>query len=179
MGVLRAIGNVVHLPPLERSTAAGQALARGDYAEARAQYERAVSHWRTLRLRIGAADSLMDVASVALRQSDPGGALTAVREAVAIYASVGNRDRQAQCASFAAAVAALHDEWEHAATLLGAADALWRPYWTNAWHRRMEDEYHRLLPLTRAQLSSAEFDAAWEAGQQMTVRQVTADILTM
>jgi tetratricopeptide (TPR) repeat protein len=175
---LSTLGDMYY-PVQEHWLLGAQAMDKGEYAEARALCEQLVAYARALRDPVELADGLLGLAQVALRQGDEAGTVAAVREAVLLYYKVGNLDRPGQCASFAAGVARLRGDLRRAATLLGAADALWRPYQDNPFRPNMDAEYVRLRPLVRAELAPADFNAAWAEGQQMTVRQVMADILDM
>jgi non-specific serine/threonine protein kinase len=175
---LRTLGNIYH-GVWEQALLGWRAWERGDYAAARLQHEHRVTYARALRDPIELADDLMGLADVALRQEDAAGVPAAIQEAGAIYFKVGNLDRLGQCAALAAAVAFTHGELNRAAMLLGAADTLWRPHQNDPGHIDIEGEYHRLLPLVRAAMNSAEFDAAYAEGQKMIVRQVMDEIAAM
>jgi non-specific serine/threonine protein kinase len=152
------------------------ARAQGDHPAARALLEESLAIRRDVGYRRPLADSLRGLAEVAHEQGDPAAARGLYREAVAILRDLGDRTELAAVLEGFAALAAGAARPEQAVRLAGAAAALRSALGTRP-SRTRQAEVDRWLEPARSDLSDPAFDAAWAAGQAMTLEQAVADAL--
>jgi predicted ATPase/DNA-binding CsgD family transcriptional regulator len=151
-------------------------LARclGDYAPARQAYEESMAMLREV-------DAERDLASVMhnlghsllhLGQVEPARAL--FEQSLASHQVPQNREGLAECLIGFAALAILDDQLAEGARLLAAATAHARQHVTSRWAAtRLEHEHY--VELARSGLGETQFQAAQEAGQNLSLEQAVAE----
>ena len=153
---------------------------QGDLTASRTLWEQALAIFRALYNPNRCAHALVELGAVAVRQGDTTAALPMVKECLQSFYRLGTLERVGESVAVAAGAAHLRGDAGHATTLLSAADALWSRARQLALYRNdVRAEYERLLPLVRAALAPAEFEAAWAAGQGMTLDEVVATVMAL
>jgi non-specific serine/threonine protein kinase len=152
------------------------ALQGGDYAQAQAMFEESVALCRAADNKLGAAEWLIQVATVALHQSDDARAQAALGECLALSRDLGHDGAIAEGLVIAAGLAGAHSHWEHAATLLAAADTILERFHllSHVVDPSNYTEYTRRVAAVRARLSEQSFASAWATGRAMTQVQAIA-----
>lgn len=153
-------------------------LARfeGDYALAKALYEEA----RVLGQKLGVAkydlaNQLCGLGYCYLRQGNQERAAGCFKESFALQKEQGiTTSLIAQCVAGLGGVAAAKGQSVRAVQLLGAAKSVIAAFEANGDYLELVDlaEYDRDLAIARIQLDEATFNAAWEAGWQMSLEEV-------
>jgi len=87
-----------------------------------------------------------------------------------LFNEIGDNDGLTECLERFAMLANAHANFRRAAQLFGAASVLRKEAGTSLMPAE-RSEYDTELSATRAQLGTATFDAAWQAGQAMTLDQ--------
>jgi DNA-binding CsgD family transcriptional regulator len=150
------------------------ARADGDVERAAGYYEESLALFRKLRHRKRTALVLHNLGAVTAHRGDPRQAAAYFAEGFAQQAEHGDRRAMACCLMGLAGMIGRLGQPERAARLLGAAQVLVedRGVVFEAIDRR---DHERYLADVRGQLGQAAFEAAWQAGHQLTVEQVIAE----
>ncbi len=159
----------------------------GQYAQARPVLEERLRIWRELDNPHGVAWGLNALGYVALRQNDWQQATARFAESLALWRDLGETDGMATCLAGLAEVATAAGQLARAARLLAATLAL-----LEASNARLEETFWDPLagyPITgqavierhvadmRAAMGASAFEAAWAAGQALTLEQAVVDAL--
>jgi non-specific serine/threonine protein kinase len=154
------------------------ALQRGHHSEAREALEEAVAAARRGGLRTFAANAMIDLAALSVREGDLAQASEQVRECISEFYRVGIIGRIGGCLSVAAGIAQLRSDLPLAARLLGKAAAIRRDYATHGiLEFEVYREYEYRMPLVRTAMEPAAFDYAFAEGQQMPLHQAVEYVL--
>jgi predicted ATPase/DNA-binding SARP family transcriptional activator len=160
---------------------------QGQYAQARPVLEERLRIWRELDNPQGVAWGLNALGYVALRQNDWQQATARFAESLALWRDLGETDGMATCLTGLAEVAIAAGKLARAARLLAAILAL-----LEARNARLEETFWDPLagyPITgqavlerhvadmRAVMGAGAFEAAWAAGQALTLEQAIAEAL--
>jgi tetratricopeptide (TPR) repeat protein len=137
---------------------------QNDYASAYTLHQESLALYRALN-EIGG----MAIASSHLGKLDEAQARQA--ESLRLFDEVGDKDGLAECLERFAMLANANANFRRAAQLFGAASVLRKEAGT-VLALAEQAEYASELSATRAQLDTATFDAAWQAGQAMTIDQM-------
>lgn len=152
------------------------ALDQGDNTAAQAHYEDSLVLRRSLGDAWAIAESLTNLARVTLELGDEERAAALARESVDLLRDLGDKRSLADCVTALAAVRVRQGQPEQAARLWAAAQTLLREGGATlepcvcAWNERW-------LATGRAQVSAANWQAAWMAGVAMTPEQAVAEAL--
>ncbi len=150
------------------------ALTQGDYAVAQKLLAESLTLQREGGAKAGMALSLNYLGRVALAQGDPAAARTYFAESLMLFHELGIKRDMARNLVGWASLALAQAQPQRAAKLSGAVAAL-----LDATGTRLEElertVYDDTLTALRAQLDDATFNAAWQAGQQMTLEQSIAE----
>lgn len=152
------------------------AFARGDDAAAQAAFEESIAITSAANNRSAVADWHVQLARVALRRGDHAQAYTSVALCVQTFLDVWNMEALADTLVIAADLARLVDDAVRAATLLGAAEQIYREF-----HFRRDlvegshaDYLQQCIDTVQASLGQAAFASAFAAGQLLGVRDAAA-----
>jgi non-specific serine/threonine protein kinase len=150
------------------------AVAQGDNAAARDYLEQGLAIDPAQRSPQHYAELLLERSALAARQGEAA-ALPMLRECLTALYKADDLKWVSQAVAVAAEVALRCGDGVRAARLLGAADGLWQSLPMHIYYKMdYHSECERLLPLVRAALPSAEFEAAWATGERMTLEQAVA-----
>jgi tetratricopeptide (TPR) repeat protein len=152
------------------------AQAAGDWAQARALHEEGLAIRRALGERRETIQSLCELGDVTLAQGDVTHALSLYAEALRISQELDIKIGFARGLGAMAKIACLQQQWERAARLFGAADALHKTIGAPLPPPFQRDVDKHLATL-RQSLDEATFYACWNAGRDMTPQQAVADAL--
>jgi predicted ATPase/class 3 adenylate cyclase len=152
----------------------------GDVALRQADDERAQSYFvesaillRKLKDKMLLTASLRRLGQFALNRSDYDEAAKLCKESLNLNWQVGDREGVAACLAALGEVALSRRQIIRAVQLFGAVEFL-----LDSIHSKLllndHVAYHRNIAALRAQLSAADFNAAWAAGRQMTMEQAVA-----
>lgn len=136
----------------------------GDCDTARSLCEESLAMHREMGEKRNTALALHTLGAVALCQGDGRAGRSYCRESLLIYWEVGDRRGVADSLELLAAIAASLMEWERAARLLGAAEALRRTIGAPLPPGR-QPEHERTIMAVREASGEQSFAAAWTAGQ--------------
>ena len=142
---------------------------RGDLGRAAALLDEALALRGALGDRHGAAHSLANLGYVAYAQGDYERAMAFYDEALALWREVGTKVNLAESLENFALIAAMTGEPERAARLLGAAEALRVQIGVPVPPNDRDDSYGPSVAAARAQMTEADFEAAWEAGRALSL----------
>ncbi len=155
-------------------------LELGDYAQARACLEESIGISRTAGESNRIYIELIDLGLVGLCQGDVALARQAIHECIPYHYKVDNLERVAQVMGLAAGMAQSQGKLVTAAQLLAAVAAMRKAYATHGlFERELFWDSDRRLPVVRSLLPSPEFDAAWDYGQQLAIKDAIALALTV
>ena len=143
---------------------------QGDYVLAFTLLQDSHATFRALDEKSGTAIASGNLGHVALRLGKLDEAHAWQAESLKLFAAVGDKDGLTECLERFAMLANASANFRRAAQLFGAASALRKEVGTSLPPAE-QAEYHRELSTTRAQLDAATFEAAWQAGQVMTMEQ--------
>ncbi len=156
------------------------ALRQGDYPQAKALIEKGLRLREEMGNKSGIAWSLQNLGHLAQRQSEPSQAAALFEESLSLFSALGNKMGIAECLEGLAGVAAVEHSAGRAAAgavravrLFAAADSL-RALASTPLPPYRRADIDRDLTAARARLDEAEFTAAWEAGQAMSLTQSVA-----
>lgn len=165
----RELGDVL-IEALVTSSLAELARASGDYQRARRLYMTSLGLAQEAGGRWDFAVILHNLGKVALAMADPVEAQARLKESLGHFNEIGSQSGAAYCLAALGEAAVQMEDWERAATLFGASDAL-----LNSLGLVMErvDRAGRdaALEQARDRLGPAAFEAAWEAGQRLSLEQ--------
>jgi predicted ATPase/class 3 adenylate cyclase/Tfp pilus assembly protein PilF len=148
------------------------ALARRDYAQARSVIEEALELSRRADDSRGVFYGVGNLGHVAAREGRFEEALQLLREALLI-GQQQDVQSEADALQEVAAVAAAQSYYEHAAAMLGAADAL-REGTEAAQEFVAKALREETLSILESNLEADQLTAAWQRGRAMTLEQVVA-----
>ena len=158
-------------------TLAGVAFFQGNYPQAVAYSEESLALYRGLGSVHGVASVLGGPLGRALLElGDRERALTVFSESLVMSQRVGNMWYVVSALEGLAGVATARRDWEHAARVFGAVEALTAASGiaSRPAHRAANE---RLLATIRTHLDASEFAAAWDAGTALSLEQVIAQAL--
>jgi predicted ATPase len=121
----------------------------------------------------GTAKILLRLGDLARKNADEAAALSHYRESLLLYQTLDDREGQLRCLDHLAVLAGSHAP-ERVARLLAATTAL-RADMGAELDPLEREERERLMAALRADLGEEAFTAAWNAGQQLTLEQATAE----
>lgn len=154
------------------------ALQREDHRRARALLEETLPILRRYDDRWARAMSLTLLGHVELTAGDSARAAALFAEGAALYRAIGNPLYVPWCLEGLAGVAAARGEWEGAARLAGARDAL-RSQLGLGVPPASPAAYARMLARSREALGDDAFALAHEGGQLLAPDQAMAEIVVM
>lgn len=149
------------------------ARIQGDYEQARMYYERSEAIFRETADVEDHNRLVHSLGYIALYQGDLETAGRRFHESLQVFRELGNRRGIAECLAGLARLALRQGEPVRAAKLLGSAVANLHSAGADWWPAD-QVEYRASLEAIRAALPGAEFDAAWKAGEAMTLDQAIA-----
>ena len=149
------------------------AQLRGDYAQATQMHTDSLDRFQQLNLQLGRALAMLGLGQTALGQHDARRSTAFLHDALKLLIDLGDRVGIAWCLAGLAGAAVLDEAPLRAARLWGAAEALRQSIGCRpAPAGRATRE--QLMAAARAQLGDSAFDAAWAAGQTLTLEQAVA-----
>ena len=152
---------------------AAAARMSDDTVSAAKYYEYTLATYAAQEDREGVAGELMNLGCVHLHRDDPDWALRLFKESIAVYRSLKSELGLAFNIGGLAGVAAERHEGRRAAQLFGSMDAAMRRL---AVVLDPDDQLDRdrYFAMARSQISSMAFDAAYAAGQAMSISDALA-----
>jgi len=152
---------------------AASARMQGDYRRAAELYAQTSALYRERGNELGIAEEHFNMGYVTLRLGELQRSAGHFEDSIAFYRARGNESMVAACLGGLGGIALARGKPEMGATLLGRADAI---------NRRLgvvldpDDklEVDRDVAAARADLGGERFDAAWAAGQAMSVEEAIA-----
>jgi non-specific serine/threonine protein kinase len=144
------------------------AQAQGDDAKARALCEEALPLARAVEDKVQLMHMLGGIGHAARQQGDYGRARVLYQESLALRQEGRNTHAIAQSLEDFAGLAGRQQQWERAARLLGAAEAVCADLGT-ALPVAMAAEYWRTVRGARSALGEEAFAAAWAAGRALSL----------
>ena len=151
-------------------------LAQGDLAQARPALEDALAHLRRQGMTFGVIRTLLALGHTRFEQGDVAGAEALYREGLALSREMPLLTVVTIGLDGLAMVAAATGQPLRAAQLWGATEAL-RDVTGEARWAVFQSAYDRALTAAHAQVSDADWTAAWAAGRALTPDQATAEAL--
>ena len=143
---------------------------QNDYLSAYALHQESLAIYRALDEKCGMAIASGNLGHVAMHLGRLEEARVWQAESLQLFYEVGDNDGLTECLERFAMLANASASFRRAAQLFGAARVVRKEAGTSLPPAE-QAEYDRELNVTRAQLETATFDAAWQAGQAMTVEQ--------
>ncbi|HEV2072325.1 MAG TPA: LuxR C-terminal-related transcriptional regulator [Thermomicrobiales bacterium] len=128
---------------------------------------------------LGAIRSLRDRGDVARDQGDYTASLAYYRECLTLMGDRGDRRIVVDALLGSALAAAVWDQPERAARLVGAADAIADRFGATATVATDQAAHTRVLALIRASMEEQEFETAWTIGREQDVGKAIAEVLAM
>jgi hypothetical protein len=153
------------------------AVTRGDYASARAMYERRLAACREIGWKRDEAYSLLLLADLASRDGDCRAARELCIQSLTLQRELGDRRRIAACLERLAEVARSDGAVVRAVRLLGAADTL-RETIGAPVQPIDRAGYDRCCIALRSTLGDEAFSATWAEGYAMPLDQAIAYALS-
>jgi class 3 adenylate cyclase/predicted ATPase len=144
------------------------AYTQGDYATARALQKESLALKRTRGDKRGITTSLINVGNLAIEQNDSALAQATYLESLGLSNEMGDKKNIVYNLSGLAAVAILLGDLPRAVRLAAVAETL-RLNLGAGWEPIEGRIYDRTLAAAKAALSEEVFNAAWNAGKQMTL----------
>ena len=157
------------VPAANANPLAEIALARGDLPTARRYADEAVA----LTKGVGQATALVARARVAIAQDEPEQAERDAHDALAVAVAVGAHIPTPDALECLAAVTDAAGGHQHAARLLGAADAL-RHAMGIVRYKVYDAGYQTMITSLRDGLGDSEFETAWTEGAALTLDEAIA-----
>jgi non-specific serine/threonine protein kinase len=149
---------------------------QGDYQKAQLAYEEALELHRAIGERMGAAYTAFRLGYVAVCRNNYAQAAARFADSLEIYRASTERLGVASCLSGCAELQRAQGRQEEAVRMLAFVDGLLQS--SQCKLRYVERvEYERTLATSRAQMDEATFNAAWQAGREMTLEQAMASAL--
>jgi predicted ATPase/DNA-binding CsgD family transcriptional regulator len=161
------------LKPYVLTLLAQMRLLQGDLALAQVWFEESLVLVREVGDREGAIEPLLCLARVALDQDDPTTARRRYQEVLTILHQMGSQQFLAACLEGLAGLEARQGAPRYAARLWGAAEVL-REAIGMPMHPVERASYEQATALTRTQLDTQRFHAAWAEGRGLTPEQALA-----
>ena len=153
------------------------AQRRGDEAEASALMHEALSLSRQIGFLWGTAISLNRLGRLARHRADYMQAAERFRESLAIWRELGDHWRMSRALIDLADVASANHHFEHAARLLGAAQAINESI--GASESFVDDTARlRAIAVVTERLDASSLTEAWEAGRAMSWDDAIAEAMT-
>lgn len=149
------------------------AYEKGDYRTARARLNESVEIWRNAGVGSGTAQVLASLARLSRAEGQQDLAAEYARESITAAHEAGSLTELDLGLSVAAALSSDEEDFETAAKLLGAADALRGPTGQMAAPFVIEED-RRLSSTVRKAIGSSPFDEAFATGQSMGHREAVA-----
>jgi tetratricopeptide (TPR) repeat protein len=149
------------------------ARVRGDYALARTYYVESEALLRSSRDQGDLARLIHSLGYVALHEGDYEQAEARFRESLVMFRKLGNKRGIAECLAGLAGLGVRQGRAQWGAGLLAAAQARLRASHASWWPAD-RGEVERNRAAIRAALGEAEFEAAWLAGEKMSLEQAIA-----
>jgi predicted ATPase/DNA-binding CsgD family transcriptional regulator len=175
LGHVRAVGDDDAIAAL-LGNLGNVAFFRGDHARAVARSEESLALYRALGSVHGAASVLSTLGRALLELGDHERALAVLDEGLILSQQVGNKWYTITALLGLAAAATARREWESAARLFGAVEALAE---ASGIAMRPADRAanERNLAAVRAHLAEPEFVLAWNASRAMSTEQIITEAL--
>jgi tetratricopeptide (TPR) repeat protein len=155
-------------------------LYRGDYTVAGKLLQESLTLFRDVGNQMGVAHGTHSLADLALHQGSYARAAKLVSDSLSMSQSFlgnfSNREFSVARLLIVGKLAFAHQDYEEAARLYGAAEAL-RDQSGYLLEPLPRTEYEEAIALVRAQLDPAVFEAAWAEGQAMTEAEVVTSAL--
>ncbi|RPJ42208.1 MAG: hypothetical protein EHM21_13105, partial [Chloroflexi bacterium] len=149
------------------------ARTQRDYQQAQDYYEKSESLFR----KLGDIDDhnrlIHSLGYIALYKGDIEAAAQRFHESLRVFRELGNRRGIAECLAGIARLSLMRGKPILSATLLSAATVIIHADGADWWPAD-QVEYRQSLSDIQSALSKADFDAAWKAGQVMTLEQAIA-----
>jgi tetratricopeptide (TPR) repeat protein len=152
---------------------AGIDLYQGDAVAAHRRWDEALALLRDVGDLRELANSLDDMGRLAQRHGDHARALAWHWESLTLHVQIGTERDIATALEALACLATRREEWLCAAQLFGAAAARFATF-ERPLDPPLRPVHDHLVGVTRAQLSTEVFTAAWAAGEAMTVEEAVA-----
>jgi predicted ATPase/DNA-binding NarL/FixJ family response regulator len=150
----------------------------GETTTAKNLYGESRTHFRELGDRQGEALATYGLARIAQQMGDDSDALRLFREALSLSSSLAERIGMVECIEGIAAVMAQRGYAEHAVRLLGATASV-RAVVATIRTEIERREPEQTLTMARRVLTNSAFDAAWAAGQALSLEAATEEALTL
>lgn len=151
--------------------------AQGDLAQAITLLEESVARFRQAENEWGLAETLHHLGAVTAARGDAAEATASLREGLGMQRKLGAKRLIAESLERTAELAATHGQPARAVRLLGAAETL-RAALGAPLPPSQLTHYECAASLAQhAELDEAAFEAAWAAGQSMTVEQAIVEAL--
>ncbi len=161
------------------------AYLQGQFEQAKPLLEERLQIWREFGSQHFVAWSLYALGYLALRQNNVQHAIVLFVEALTLFHALNERHGMARCLAGLAEVAQARGQLERAARLLAATQLLLEANgrlveytkWDSAdsYSITSQAEFERHVAAVRAALGEAAFDAAWAAGQALTLDQAVEE----
>jgi len=151
---------------------------RGDFQRARRFAMESLALLRKLGDEAGTATALTRLGLLALRRNDMASARSYYAESLPLLRALGDKEYLAMCLEGFAAIAVAQQQWERAACLWGAAEAL-RNTINVPLPPHLRSEYEHRLTVAHMHLDEPMFGQAWEQGQAMSEAQAVTYALDM
>ena len=146
------------------------AYLQGDYAAAWDFHEKSLAMCAEINNQRGSIYARLGLGLVALAQGQTAAARQFIAESLRLHQETGDRRGTASCLAGLAGAAIASDDFQDAARLAAAAEAL-----LVSIAAKMDTDvrplYERTVAAARAALGEAAFAAAWVEGQKMTLEQ--------
>jgi non-specific serine/threonine protein kinase len=141
---------------------------QGNYVHAGELYNEAMTSFEAQGQRRVLPSMWHNLGYVALHAGDYTTALARFRESLAMYQDQNDRRGIAECLAGVAAVFGAMGDWQGAARLFGASEALLQAAGTTLWPSNRPD-YERSVTTARARTDEGNFYAAWVEGRSMSL----------
>ena len=144
------------------------ARCQGDYARAGELYNQALASFEAQGQRRVLPSLWHNLGYVALHGADYATALSLFRESLSVYQEQSDRRGVAECLAGIAGVFGAMRDWQRAARLYGASEALLKAADTTLWPSNRPD-YDRYVAVARSRTDEGNFYAAWVEGRAMSL----------
>jgi predicted ATPase len=177
LAVAREVGDALMIA--HALTALGEAVHyQDDLARAEELYQEALALHHELGETLGTALALDQLGKVALARNDTMTASTLLTESLVLRRDVGDKSAVIESLEALAELAGLRGDTARGVLLFGASEAL-RLTLGAPLPPSYTAERERALAAARAVLSDADFAAAWNRGQTLSLQQAIAEALTL
>jgi predicted ATPase/DNA-binding SARP family transcriptional activator len=150
------------------------AREEGEYEAARQFLEESLAIYREMDYKPSIAILLNHLGRVACNQGDYAAARTHHIESLAIYRELGEHKGVAQCLVRLAAAAIAESQWERAARLVGAAEALREATDSEIWSSHYYTDYELCTAAIRTAYDEGLLAATLAVGRAMSLQQAIA-----